>query len=348
MFAVEPNAVQLAWRGLGAGSRRVRIGAREVTIDAPAGAVVVDGLPAGRELVVLVDGCAVGSVHTLAPPPGGPLGRIATISDRPIGERAIGRLPRIRSSHDDEQAQPLRCLRAAIAEAGAWGADRLVVKGDLTGESSPGSAAPVLSTDVPGVRLILADSATAGRDLGTTDGWADEVLQLAAEAPGPVLLVCHPYMHLPVRTHQPAGIPRREAAPFLAKLGQVNPASLVTSGHTRRIRRRSWGPVVTTEVGSTMDHPGTWAGYLVYEGGIVQTVRRIMDPDVTEWTERTRRTALGIRGLWSLGRLADRSFSHTWTMDIRRSVRVSHVASNASPRRAVATRDRIGTPVPTR
>ena len=45
---------------------------------------------------------------------------------------------------------------------------------------------------------------------------------------------------------------------------------------------------MVTEVGSTKDHPGTWAGYLVYEGGIVQTVRRIMDPTALAWTERAR------------------------------------------------------------
>ena len=43
---------------------------------------------------------------------------------------------------------------------------------------------------------------------------------------------------------------------------------------------------MVTEVGSVKDHPGTWAGYLVYEGGIVQTVRRIMDPTALAWTER--------------------------------------------------------------
>ena len=60
------------------------------------------------------------------------------------------------------------------------------------------------------------------------------------------------------------------------------------------------------------DYPGTWAGYLVYEGGIVQTVRRIMDPAALAWTERTRRNAMGAWGRWSPGRLTDRSFSHPW------------------------------------
>ena len=81
-------------------------------------------------------------------------------------------------------------------------------------------------------------------------------------------------------------------------MGGANPATLVTTGHTHRHRRRRHGPVVVTEVGSVKDHPGTWAGYLVYEGGIVQTVRRIMDPTALAWTERTR--DLGLRRMGPL------------------------------------------------
>jgi predicted phosphodiesterase len=363
----------------------VRVGARETTLDTATGAVVVDGLPAGRELPILLDGRLVGSVRTLEPPPGRLLGRIATVSDLHIGEQAIGRLPRIHSSNDDELAHPLMCLRAALAEAVEWGADRVLVKGDVTDESAPRPltlaldalgaagkpvhvvagnhdhhpsqpspaaamaaqgahvAAPVLSLDVPGLRIILADTAKAGVNAGAVAEWATEVLDLAAEASGAVLLaVHHQFMHLPVQTYVPAGIARRDSAPFLAALAAANPATLVTSGHTHRHRRRDWGPIVTTEVGSTKDYPGTWAGYLVYEGGIVQTVRRIMDPAVIAWTERTRLTALGLWGLWSPGRLADRSFTHRWAKTDRRLVRVSHLLRNLPAERPVPAAALVG------
>jgi len=65
-------------------------------------------------------------------------------------------------------------------------------------------------------------------------------------------------------------------------------------------------------VGSTKDYPGTWAGYLVYEGGIVQTVRRVMARDAIRWTEQTARMFGGAWGRWSPGRLEDRAISHAW------------------------------------
>jgi hypothetical protein len=69
---------------------------------------------------------------------------------------------------------------------------------------------------------------------------------------------------------------------------------------------------VVTEVASTKDHPGVWAGYAVYEGGIIQVVRRILHPDAMGWTELTRRAAGGAWGPYASGRLSDRCFTHVW------------------------------------
>ena len=92
----------------------------------------------------------------------------------------------------------------------------------------------------------------------------------------------------------------------------------VTSGHTHRHRRRRHGTAVITEVGSPKDFPGTWAGYVVHEGGIRQVVRRIARPDVLRWTERSAAAAFGLWCRWSPGTLDDRCFAHTWpTADVR-------------------------------
>ena len=61
-----------------------------------------------------------------------------------------------------------------------------------------------------------------------------------------------------------------------------------------------------TEVGAPKDHPGVWAAYELYEGGIVQTVQRIADPRTLAWSEHVRTTVLGLWGHWSPGRLGDR------------------------------------------
>jgi hypothetical protein len=49
-----------------------------------------------------------------------------------------------------------------------------------------------------------------------------------------------------------------------------------------------------TEVGSPKDYPGTWAGYVVHEGGIRQVVRRVAAPEVIRWTESTDGPCSGV------------------------------------------------------
>jgi hypothetical protein len=70
--------------------------------------------------------------------------------------------------------------------------------------------------------------------------------------------------------------------------------------------------VVVTEVGSTKDHPGTWAGYAVHDGGIRQVVRRVAAPEAIRWTEATRRSYLGVWGPWSTWARSARCFTHPW------------------------------------
>jgi hypothetical protein len=72
------------------------------------------------------------------------------------------------------------------------------------------------------------------------------------------------------------------------------------------------GHVVVTETGSPKDHPGTWTGYVVHEGGIRQQVRRVERPDVIAWTEHSARAAGGAWGRWSPGTLAQRNFRLDW------------------------------------
>ncbi len=167
--------------------------------------------------------------------------------------------------------------------------------------------------DRPGIRLILVDSSIPGVRPGRLSTVTADVVAAATDTRGPVLVAMH---HQPMRlrlpTYLPPGVPGPEARGFLRELGQANPHALVTAGHTHRHRRRHVGPVTVTEVGSTKDFPGTWAAYEVYEGGIVQTVRRIAEPSCIRWTDHTRRAALGIWQLWSPGRLEDRCFTRTW------------------------------------
>lgn len=364
VFAVEDTTAQAVWGHLDAGPVRVRAGDAVVDTEHPGGpgAVVVGALPPDHDLdVVLERPGRVGElarrrVRTLPAPPGRQLCRIATVNDLHIGARGFGLLPRVSEPDAEGDRHPVRCARAAIAEALAWGADIVLVKGDLTEESTPEAwqvlsdlltrvPVPVLVVpgnhdvgtkarvpaqtgateaglrlvhgvvvrDLPGVRVIVADTAIPGMGHGRIAHVGDLVVRAAARAPGGVLLALHhhPMAHrLP--TFWPPGIPGPEADRFLRRLAEANPATLVTTGHTHRHRRHRRRSLTVTEVGSTKDYPGVWAGYAVHEGGIRQVVRRVAAPDALSWTERTRRSVGGVWGLWSPGAVDDRCFTLAW------------------------------------
>lgn len=170
----------------------------------------------------------------------------------------------------------------------------------------------VRTVDRDGIRLVLADTTQPGREVGDLRH-GPEIIASAADTDLPVLVAVHHQLtrHV-IPTYVPLGIGRPSSRRFLRRLGDANPRALVTSGHTHRHRRYDVGPVTVTEVGSTKDFPGTWAGYQVFEGGIVQTVRRIGEPTVIRWTDHTRRAAGGLWSLWAPGPLSSRCFTREW------------------------------------
>jgi 3',5'-cyclic-AMP phosphodiesterase len=358
VFAVEDTAVQLTWRDGRPGSV-LRVGDHSVVVGrAGPGATSIDGLAPATRYDVVVDGRPAGAVRTLAPPPGELLFRFATVSDTHIGERGFGILPRFHEdSHLSERdAYPNRCLRAAIDEAAAWGAQLLVAKGDLTWSGRPlqwetvaetlaAAPIPVHATlgnhdvvpravdgrdvltrhgvvaartvepvDVPGLRIVLGHSADRGHRYGVVDGvQRDEIVRLVAESTTPAFVTLHHYVNpLPVRSRYPRGIEHTEGDALIAGLAAVQPATFLSFGHSHRNRRKVRHGLPLTEVGSTKDYPGVWAGYAVHEGGIRQVVRRVAEPSCLEWTEPTRAVLGGFWGWWSPGRLRWRSFTWTW------------------------------------
>ena len=364
-FAVEDTAAQVTWRGLPTdGSVTLSVGDESVTVDHDPGAARFGGLrPATRYDVRLRSSSGgesvVTSLRTLAPPPGELLCRFATVSDTHVGERAFGILPRFREdpTRTGAEAYPARCLRAAVAEAAAWGADALIAKGDLTWTGRPlqwqlvaealaTSPVPVHATlgnhdvvpraidgrdvlaahgivanravdavELPGVRVVIGHSADRGHRYGVVDGvQRDEIVRLVGEAhPGPVFFTTHHYVNpLPFRSRYPRGIERFEGDALLAEIATANPSTFVSFGHSHRHRRKRQHGLMTTEVGSTKDFPGVWAGYAVHEGGIRQVVFRVAEPSAIAWTERTRAVLGGMWGRWSPGLLRWRCFSWAW------------------------------------
>jgi 3',5'-cyclic-AMP phosphodiesterase len=362
VFAVEPEAVQLVWRGLPPGHHELSFGVGlgygvDVLADRGVGAAVIEGLPPDVGSVVALDGQVTDQmVYTLAAPGHRPLSKIATISDLHIGETGFGHWPRFRSHYDPARAHPVWCLRAALREIVAWGPDLLVVKGDLSHDNQSReyqilgpmlAAVPVpklvlpgnhdggnhrhsdpsaeltrdgiavideiAHVDLPGLRVVAVNSVWRGHERGRLVERIERLADTARSSPGPLLVATHHQLgRWPVPTFIPAGVLRSETRRVMRALSDTGRRALVTSGHTHRHRRQDLWSVPFTEVGSPKDYPGTWAGYIAYEHGLVQTVRRVADPDVIEWTERVRGTVGGIWGRWAPGALADRCFVEHW------------------------------------
>jgi predicted phosphodiesterase len=337
----------------------VSVGDRTLTVDghdAPV-AAVVDGLPVDTALDIVVDGQRAGSARTLPSPPGRELFRFATIGDIHMGEgHTFGVLPKLHDPGGPDDPPVPRCVGAALEELRAWGAQLVVVKGDLTHHAAhdefqqaadmlvaagvPAVATvgnhdvrgayvdgrPVLAAagvelavegvavrDLPGLRLVVADATIPHRHPGSFRRIQHDLLTAIGSAPGPALIATHHQLqHMPFPTHWPPGVLGPETGRFLRAVREANPATFITSGHTHRHRARRHGPLLLTEVGSPKDYPGTWAGYVVHEGGIRQVVRRVAAPTAIRWTESTKRALFGIWGWWSPGQLDDRCLTHPW------------------------------------
>lgn len=168
--------------------------------------------------------------------------------------------------------------------------------------------------DLPGLRVILANSTVARSGRGTVERVATSILERAHDSDRPILLFMHQQLQstrLP--RYWPIGIPAPESTRFLDELDRVAQPVVVSSGHTHRNRIRRHGSVTLTEVASTKDWPGVWAGYDVFEGGLTQTVRRTSERSVLAWQEYSRKAVAGLWAHWSPGRLEDRCLSVVWS-----------------------------------
>ncbi|MCC5951635.1 MAG: metallophosphoesterase family protein [Acidimicrobiia bacterium] len=361
--AVEPHNVQLVWRVDSAGRAQITArwpdGEAHHALDLPpgGGAVDVGGLPVDQPVTISLDhdagARATVQVTTLRAPPGAETFRFATLSDLHLGSRHLGFLSTVVEDPAPAVADTVRLAHAALDDAVAWGAQLVVLKGDLTNRAQPdewdalatlvarcpvpviaccgnhdvsphpgrvdghgavvelglATGAAVETRDVPGARIIVADTTAPLVDPGRIRPVSAAVTSAASDAGGQVFVALHhQFQRTPVPTYWPPGIASGEADHFLAALGHAAPGALVTSGHTHRNRRRQAGPVVVTEVGSPRDFPGVWAGYVVHEGGLRQVVRRVSAPSLQARIDSTARAAFGQWCRWSAGALSDRCF----------------------------------------
>jgi Icc protein len=247
-----------------------------------------------------------------------------------------------------EDPYPVVMNRAVVADIAAVGPSAVVVKGDLTSEGTKGeyrqfldmyvppfgdrlvhvrgnhdayhgedfaSDAPV-ARHLPGVTLAVIDTSVPRRASGavSTDtlAWLD---QLAADADRPVLVFGHHHPWGPGSAERPSdyfGINPRDSERLVELVARRPRIRGYFAGHTHRSRVRRFaatGDVPFVEVACVKDFPGAWAEYRVFEGGILQVVRRASAPDALAWSERTRDMFGGLYGDYALGTLDDRCFA---------------------------------------
>ncbi len=367
VFAVEPTTAQIDWAALGPGTIRCTCADTSVDVvaDGGPGAILLQGLPTGRTLTARLTGDGVPetsdggislTIHTPHPPPGEELARVATISDSHIGETTFGYLHTI-SEPRAEVPHSLRAVDAAVAEALAWGAQRLVCKGDIVDQSHPGHWAAALgildgievpvhlvsgnhevkrrrsidpadalatsrvrytdrvdAIDLSGAALVLVNSTIPDHERGQLAEVGDDLLDALAESDGGALVAMHHHLRVGrAVTAWPVGVPAAEANEVLDRIALQHPATFITSGHVHRNRLRRHGPITLSCVGSVKDYPGVWAGYVLHEGGIRQVVRRVSEPSVLRWTERTADALGGFYRVWTPSTVPKRCVTVTWS-----------------------------------
>ncbi|HEX2039959.1 MAG TPA: metallophosphoesterase [Acidimicrobiales bacterium] len=233
---------------------------------------------------------------------------------------------------------------AAVAEMAAADVDLVVAKGDLTTHGTAAEFDAFLqcydplgerlryvrgnhdafaglgfatdapfSVTLPGVTVAVLDTVAPGRDSGRVSPeqleWLDT---LAAEADRPVLVLGHHHCWDPAsrsREDTYFGIRPDDSERLVAVAARRPRIVGYAAGHTHRNRVRRFaatGAMPWVEVASVKDFPGVWAEYRVYEGGLLQLVRRVSSPAALAWTDRTRAMFGGLYPTYAFGTVGDR------------------------------------------
>lgn len=289
-------------------------------------------------------------VRTLERPTGALRSRFATVNDIHFGETEAGRLGDsdlgpIKRALPGMAPYPEVMNAGAVAEISAdvlegRGHDAVFVKGDVTDDGRPEELAAFQTVyggfgerlhvvrgnhdayrgqhdhdgdrwvELDGVAVALLDTvipeASSGRLSADQLDWLDAG---AAASTTPVVVLGH---HPVKFDDDPEFLLDAESSAALdAIAARRNALVAYAAGHTHRQRVRTMpSGIPAIEVGCVKDFPGVWAAYDVYDGGIVQSIRRISTPEALRWSEECRGlyADFGIDyTAYALGTLAERS-----------------------------------------
>jgi predicted phosphodiesterase len=177
-----------------------------------------------------------------------------------------------------------------------------------------GATAP-FTVDVPGAVLAVIDTVIPTKTTGQVDPqqieWLDTV---AAEADRPVMVFGHHHVWTPGSERKDSffGIRPDDSEALIEVAARRTSIVGYFAGHTHRSRVvhiEATGPMPWVEVACVKDFPGAWAEYRIFDGGILQILRRASTPAARAWAERTRDMFGGFYDVYALGDLGDRCFA---------------------------------------
>jgi predicted phosphodiesterase len=237
VFAVEPDAIQLSWGALGPGEVTVRCGDQAVTVDADGGPGTLDllDLTPGTEPRIDVGGHRL-TARTPLHPPGDELFRFMTLSDMHLGQTTFGLLTTMGEDEPDE-VHTLRCTRAAVADGKDWGAQHLVLKGDLVNRGTEDEydiVAKVLAeAGLPADAVPGNHEVKPYRELDPTEGF----VRVGLTAPEPIRALDLPGLRLVLVDSTILGTNRPSLHEATRRMGEVvdgRPAMVVLHHHLLR------------------------------------------------------------------------------------------------------------------
>jgi 3',5'-cyclic AMP phosphodiesterase CpdA len=215
---------------------------------------------------------------------------------------------------DEEWAAFETCYRSAFGE-------RLhVVRGNHDAHHGQTSYAGDRWIELTGLAVALLDttipSATPGALRPAQIEWLEDHLATAGRA----LLLGHHQQWVPGgdgverRSDDYFGLHPDSSDALDAVCARHENVIAYAAGHTHRhrVRRMVASGLPTIEVGCVKDFPGTWAEYRVFEGGVMQVVHRISDPEALQWSNRCRvlYRDFGVDyEQYAMGTLGDRCFN---------------------------------------
>lgn len=206
VFTAGVDDVQLWWGRLPAGTYTVEAGAASTTFEHAGGAgartirVAAPTEPVDVRLRRKGDTLLSTRVRLLERPPGERLTRFATVSDLHIGTDHFGVLGWMRETDTAGEDHPIRCARSALAEAERWGAQELIVKGDITHKSTHDNWTAVqkvfADTALPATGIVGNHDCNLHRVVPWTEGGADVDIEIVSrvghrDLPGLRVILAH-------------------------------------------------------------------------------------------------------------------------------------------------------------